>query len=300
MNVRNRRIAVPVATVWTSPESVRFIDTAIVNDRPNLAVWLRSMNREQNLDLCKKDRLQTQVLFGDELIVDERRGPWAKVIIPSQYTSKDARGYPGWMPIAHSLETDMGIGKNCATIRSPFATFYDDGKNQPIDLSFGTILPILGDSATLVKVDSPIGQGFLQKSDVLLPDQPHEHGGDEIVNYAKKFLDLPYLWSGISAYGFDCSGFTFTMLRTSGYLIPRDAADQARHGEKINLKEVLPGDLLFFAYDKGKGIVHHVGIYYGEGKMIHSPTPGMRICVTKLSGSKYEEELCTIRRYWNC
>ncbi|MCQ2009102.1 NlpC/P60 family protein [Sporolactobacillus sp. STSJ-5] len=88
------------------------------------------------------------------------------------------------------------------------------------------------------------------------------------------------------------------MFYAGGYLIPRDADDQSILGKAVSFENVLPGDLLFFAYERGKGYVHHVGIYVGNGKMIHSPTPGAIISITELKESKYEEELCTIRRYW--
>ena len=61
------------------------------------------------------------------------------------------------------------------------------------------------------------------------------------------------------------------MCKANGYIIPRDAHDQAEAGKRIALNEMEPGDLLFFAYEEGKGSIHHVGIYYGEGKLIHSP-----------------------------
>jgi cell wall-associated NlpC family hydrolase len=159
-------------------------------------------------------------------------------------------------------------------------------------------LPLIEDAQSFVKVDSPIGPGLLKKQDVLMPDQQHRQSGEEIVNNAVRFLELPYLWAGMSAYGFDCSGFSYTLLRAGGYLIPRDADDQALCGRAIPIEAALPGDLLFFAYENGKGAVHHVGIYYGNGRMIHSPTPGTIVSITELKGTKYERELCAVRRYW--
>ncbi|EFR98422.1 NlpC/P60 family protein, partial [Listeria ivanovii FSL F6-596] len=56
-------------------------------------------------------------------------------------------------------------------------------------------------------------------------------------------------------------------------------------------------DLLFFAYEEGKGDVHHVGVYMGNDEMIHSQTPGSKVILTKITGSKYEPELCVISRH---
>ncbi|MDF2911513.1 MAG: endopeptidase, partial [Sporolactobacillus laevolacticus] len=289
---------VPVATIWTSPESVRSIDAQAIADQPDMVAWLKTMTREETIALCGEKRLQSQVLFGDEIIIDEVKGSWAKICVPTQYSTKDKRGYPGWMPLGQSVESEMATDCQQIMVQSNVATFYDFQKQPIFDLSFGTFLPLLEELENEVKVDSPIGPGFMHKKDILMPVQQHLHTGFEIVKNAEKFIDLPYLWSGMSAYGYDCSGFSFSMLRAGGYLIPRDADDQALQGEEITLQTALPGDLLFFAYEKGKGYVHHVGIYYGDGKMIHSPTPGKIVSITVLKGSKYEEELCAIRRYW--
>ena len=58
----------------------------------------------------------------------------------------------------------------------------------------------------------------------------------------------------MSAWGYDCSGFAYATHQANGYLIPRDATDQARKGKEVGLDSIQPGDLLFFAYEKGKGL----------------------------------------------
>lgn len=90
------------------------------------------------------------------------------------------------------------------------------------------------------------------------------------------------------------------MLKACGYLIARDADDQARGGEEIPIgKQSLwkKGDLLFFADDEGKGNVRHVGFYCGNGLLLHSHCTGKSIEVLKLQGSDLESELCAVRRY---
>jgi cell wall-associated NlpC family hydrolase len=88
------------------------------------------------------------------------------------------------------------------------------------------------------------------------------------------------------------------MCKANGFIIPRDAHDQANAGVEIKLEEIRPGDLLFFAYEGGKGRIHHVGIYYGDGKLLHSPNTGKTVEIIPLAGTIYERELCAARRYW--
>lgn len=293
------QIAVPVATVWTAPDAVRLCDKKAVSNPVDMEGWLAEMTREENIALCRESRLQSQVLFGDDVWVERSEGDWARVLIPSQASSKDRRGYPGWMPrrqlaepIAASPEDERVM------VQSKKAGFYNEKKEWQFDLSFGTFLTWIDCGKNEVKVRSPIGDGYLFFKDVSFPGQAPRADGAAIIRQAECFLHLPYLWAGLSAYGYDCSGFSYSMMRAGGYLIPRDADDQARGGREIGHSLLKPGDLLYFAYDEGKGAVHHVGIYYGGGKMIHSPTPGKRIDITALEGTIYEREFCTARRYW--
>ncbi|WP_100487949.1 C40 family peptidase [Sporolactobacillus pectinivorans] len=293
-----KRAAVPVATIWTSPESVRPIDALAVSEMPDIPGWLAAMTREENIALCDEKRLQTQVLFGDEVIVDDVKAGWAKVVVPSQASAKDVRGYPGWMPITHLA--DGRSDKDCekVMVQSKKTGFFRPNQEPVFDLSFATFLPLLDEDETKVKVDSPIGEGFLRRETVIFPARQPLASGEKIVKNARRFLELPYLWSGMSAYGYDCSGFSFSMLKAGGYLIPRDADDQSAGGKKVNPQSMEPGDLLYFAYDEGKGYVHHVGICAGDGQMIHSPTPGKKVSLTALAGTIFERELCAVRRYW--
>ena len=87
------------------------------------------------------------------------------------------------------------------------------------------------------------------------------------------------------------------MHKANGYQISRDASDQAEGGKDVSLDELMPGDLLFFA--KGKARIHHVGIYYGDGKMLHAPSTGKGIEIVSLAGTKHEQQLCSARRYWD-
>ena len=119
----------------------------------------------------------------------------------------------------------------------------------------------------------------------------------ERVEKAHKFLGLPYLWGGTSSHGYDCSGFMYRIFAAGGIRIPRDASVQAQYGENIPLDQIKPGDLLFFAYEKGQGRIHHVGMYIGDNSFIHSPRTGQPIKVNRLTDAPYEEELCVARRY---
>ncbi|MDR0136808.1 C40 family peptidase [Metabacillus idriensis] len=301
MTIRKGRVAVSVATVWTVKDSARELDKNAVVNPVNIDSWLGGLTYETSLALCSENRIQTQALLGEEVwIMDEQDG-YAHVIIPAQASSKDERGYPGWMPLCQIEENAEPVEGMIAVVQSKKTMLYAEDETSQFALSFQTVLPVLIEGTEWIVVETPDGKGKLKAADVSIFDGlksvPKGSGGD-IVADGERFIGLSYLWGGMSSFGFDCSGFSYTMCKANGYIIPRDAHDQAASGEKVELDAIQPGDLLFFAYEEGKGSLHHVGIFYGDGKLLHSPNTGKSIEILDMAGTIYEKELCAARRYW--
>ncbi|MEW5568137.1 NlpC/P60 family protein [Rossellomorea marisflavi] len=293
-------VNVAVATLWTTPQSPRKRDEEILSDPVDMEKWIAPQDYESLLELCDHNLIQSQLLFGTEVNVVRRDGSWSEVIVAEQPSSKCAAGYPGWIPSCQLSRDERKEPKDgYAIVNVPFTELeYENGRMK---LSYLTALPVIDQTEEVVRVQTPKGLGTLQVNDIVFSSRtvPDVQGdGAAIVKEGEQFLDLPYLWGGMSAFGYDCSGFSYNMCRANGVIIPRDANDQAIHGEKVSLDAMKPGDLLFFAYEQGKGAVHHVGIYHGNGAMIHSPKTGRTIEILSLKGTYYEEELCEARRYW--
>lgn len=106
---------------------------------------------------------------------------------------------------------------------------------------------------------------------------PSSKDASAIVNYASQFMGIPYVWGGTDPSGFDCSGFTsYVYKHAAGIDIGRDTYAQLGHGTPINDQSQLQiGDLVF----PHSG---HVGIYVGNGCIIHSPQTGDRIKISKI------------------
>ena len=96
---------------------------------------------------------------------------------------------------------------------------------------------------------------------------------EDIIAQAEKLLGVPYLWGGMSAKGVDCSGLVRISHIMNGILLPRNASQQVKCGERVELDNLERGDLVFFgtpATDEKPMRITHVGIYLGENKIIHS------------------------------
>lgn len=131
--------------------------------------------------------------------------------------------------------------------------------------------------------------------------------GQEVVDYAKQFLGVPYVYGGASKSGFDCSGFTMYVYKKFGISMRHGAQAQAKLGTAVNadkksatsLKQNLqPGDLVFFLDYETMDEIGHCGIYIGDGNFIHASS-GSGYCVkinSLLPGEYYNTRYCAARR----
>ncbi|KUJ51374.1 NlpC/P60 family protein [Streptomyces sp. MI02-2A] len=92
---------------------------------------------------------------------------------------------------------------------------------------------------------------------------------EKALAYARAQVGKPYVWGATGPDSYDCSGLTQAAWKAAGVSLPRTTYDQVDAGTTVPLADAQPGDLIFF-YDD----ISHVGIYIGDGMMIHAPKPG--------------------------
>jgi hypothetical protein len=97
------------------------------------------------------------------------------------------------------------------------------------------------------------------------------------IEFAKRYLGVPYLWGGVTELGIDCSGLAQRVFGFNGINLPRNADEQEKLGTSVqSLREAEPEDLIFFP--------GHVGIHMGDGMLIHANLHNQRVSVTDLNG----------------
>ncbi len=118
---------------------------------------------------------------------------------------------------------------------------------------------------------------------------------DLVIN-ALSFLGVSYKYGGDHAStGFDCSGFVRHVYRqTLGLVLPHNAAQQSREGERIAENQLRPGDLVFF--NTLRRAFSHVGIYIGNGEFIHAPRPGQDVQIGSLDSPYWARRFDGARR----
>ena len=123
--------------------------------------------------------------------------------------------------------------------------------------------------------------------------------GEEVVNYAKTFLQVKYVSGGNGPTSFDCSGYTCYVYKNFGVSLARTTGGQATAGVEVAKKDLQLGDIVVFNDDANKKI-GHVGIYVGNNSFIHAsnpnPYPKGGVKITSLSDSYYELRYVTSRR----
>ena len=118
-----------------------------------------------------------------------------------------------------------------------------------------------------------------------LSDEELSAKRNQLIAYAKQFEGNPYVYGGTSlTNGTDCSGFTMSVYKHFGYQLPRSSVSQGYVGMAVSRNQLLPGDLIVYFYTNGGG---HVGIYIGNGLMIHAGTAETGIVIAPIfSGNK--------------
>lgn len=121
---------------------------------------------------------------------------------------------------------------------------------------------------------------------------------NEVIAYAKTLLGKPYVWGAQGPNSFDCSGFTYYVFKNkAGIVLPRTSSAQSKYGTYVSKSNLKAGDLVFFDTNGANdGNVSHVGMYIGNGQMIHASYGQKKIVIANFNDSYYQNAYVNARR----
>jgi gamma-D-glutamyl-L-lysine dipeptidyl-peptidase len=215
----------------------------------------------------------SQAIYGAPVVLLEEKPGWARV--------RTSDNYSGWIPLSAirrraNGERPYSVGPRVAQVTSLFANLYRETnitKHQPVlTVAYETRLELVREpdeaERRWIEVRLPDDRtAWIQRGDV---------GFDiaklsipETISLARRFLGIPYLWGGVTSFGYDCSGFTQMLCRRRGISIPRDAQPQAEWKGLVPVERtnLAAGDLIYFGSAKK---ITHTGLYIGDGEFIHA------------------------------
>lgn len=227
------------------------------------------------------DHTVTQARMGDRLRLLKEVSGW--------YLCQMDDNYLGWIDPSDIWVTDKDPAQAffsgpVALITAQMTKAY---KSPDGDLALeenlvqGTVLPIVAVEGVWANLSLPGGsKAWVKAGDIVRFESydkvfAEKKGAQGVLETAKQYVGLPYLWGGCTSQGFDCSGYSQFCMKMNGYSIRRDAHMQYEQGEAVAKDELCPGDLVFFS--KNGRTASHVGIYMGDSLYIHSAGTGLAI-----------------------
>ena len=225
---------------------------------------------------------------GTTVAVTNNSSEWYKVIVDGK------EGYVSGSYLTGTTATDFSVGSGRITCSSTVNLRSEANTSSSIlaSLSNGTTVTITGVSGGWYKVSVNGKSGYI-KADYITTSVSSSanmasYSGlsakrTAVLDYAAKFLGVPYVYGGSTPSGFDCSGFTSYVYKNTVCSIERVAQAQFDTTTRVSRDELLPGDLVFFGSSAYS--ISHVGIYVGDGQFIHAPHTGDVVKYDSLSGS---------------
>lgn len=236
---------------------------------------------------------------GTAMTVTGSSGDWYKV----RYNGTDGYVYKTYLTLdgdddfsVSSMDDTEAVVIGAVNMRTGPSTSYTSTRV----LGVGTEVTITGTSGKWYRIEYNGNTGYVFKTYLSTDvssgsDSTPSTAGEAIVNQAKKYQGVPYVYGGTSPSGFDCSGFVYYVYKQCGYSLTRTATAQNSDGYYVSRSDLQPGDIIIF-YNSAKTAIGHSGIYIGNGQFIHASSGSGKVVITNLSANYYNTHYYSARR----
>lgn len=273
-----RTVVVAVAApLWASTEAAHESAAFDGTSYQSYRAWMSALARQPSL----RGRLDTVALCGEPVRLLGSCGPLLRVELPAQ--PDGLTGYIGFMRAEHIGPDHRETATHVVAERHALATT-GDADAGPLELAPGTTVQLLAyEGATWAQVLLSSGASGRWPRWQLRPLGVPASAA-EVFRIAACFLGVPYVWGGTDAAGIDCSGLVHVAARIGGHVVPRDAHHQwAATRIDAGWDDLDAGDILFFGSSATLEGIDHVGLYAGNGRMLHAPEEGRSVSVEPIS-----------------
>ena len=311
---RNVRIVSLVLTIFLFFSMILYPASAATSKKIGVAFVTASYLRMRSKPGTDEETL-AYAPKGDVVVLLGKSGKWYHVV----YNLVEGYMHEDYLDVATVENVELGYGSVSGAgvnVRSGPGTSYQ----SYLKVSNADKVYIIGINQGWYKVIIGDVIGYIRSDYVALTEIPYENAASKkdpiffvggkstgvavspaalrgsagkIIETAKKYMGVPYVWGGMTPSGFDCSGFVQYVFMENGISIPRTTAQQINIGSSVSKSSLKPGDLVFFN-TSGSG-VSHVGIYVGDNQFIHcSSSKG--VVITSLSNSYWSARYLGARR----
>ena len=218
------------------------------------------------------------------------------------------------LPLRVSAAEEKKDNQQCTSL-----VYYRNSRSSTVvgRMEHGTILKVLGTSGSFYKIDCYDMYGYIAKDQVAINEKGEYYvncktGHQDtvltktvssaealkmrlsLVSLAKKQVGYPYVYGGSKPGGFDCSGLMQYLYNKQGISLQRRSTLQLMNGIIIPKDQIRPGDLVFFRVPGDSTLTSHVGIYIGNGQIIHAGSKG--VGYARLNGYWFKDYYLCVRR----
>ncbi len=204
----------------------------------------------------------SEVGFGEGVLAYDGEAGFIRVA-----TVRD--GYHGWVPVAALGDLPEPTHRLMA-LRAHVYAAPRVSAPRLLPLAYGAPLHAFRASEGWAQIALGKGTGYVRQRLLEPLTATPTPTRENIIAFASRFLEVPYVWGGVSAWGLDCSGLVQTVYRSHGVMLPRDSDQQAACGSAVAPEDIESADLIFFP--------GHVGIALSNGRFLHANAHHM--CVT--------------------
>lgn len=236
------------------------------------------------------------VYNGEKLNVTATDGDWATIL----FNNNTAYVSQQYITLTESVSQTRSVNASLLNIRSGASINHTVVGQAPYGATV-TLLEKLNSEWAKISYNGITGYVACQYLSVRAVGNSTSRSGTRpslsdntaLIEFAKKYLGVPYVYGGSSPSGFDCSGFVQYVFSNFGVKLSRTTYTQVNEGVAVSKENLQTGDLVFFGTASN---VSHVGIYISNGNFIHASKPGDTVKINSLYSDYYVRNYYTARR----